>query len=160
MLCSKCNKNWGIVNKKYNLCDDCNYVRLHGKTKQQVYLERQKKRMNNKEKTNKVYEVIARDERLYEYWFNLKPCRCEECRVPLPTNFRNKEGKVIERYQYSHIISKGSAPHFRWHKRNGNKLCLKCHIQWETGDRKSMNIYNNNMLIIQEIIDNPKDLIE
>lgn len=41
--CTECGYNAPIVNKKYGLCGNCNYKRLHdGKSKQEVYAERRK----------------------------------------------------------------------------------------------------------------------
>lgn len=40
-ICNDCGKPYPIVNKKYCLCDGCNFKRLHGgKTKEEVYSER------------------------------------------------------------------------------------------------------------------------
>lgn len=50
-ICSECDTLQLIVNKRYCLCDECNYKRLHGgKTKEEVYRERHDKKENKKPK--------------------------------------------------------------------------------------------------------------
>ena len=53
MSCNSCKKDLFIVNKKYGLCDDCNYFRINGATKQEIYHRRSLK----KNKTTKVYTI-------------------------------------------------------------------------------------------------------
>jgi len=48
--CRECYNNHFITNRKYWLCDNCNFKRLHeGKSKQEVYKERQKEKLPEKE---------------------------------------------------------------------------------------------------------------
>lgn len=45
----KCGSKY-IVNKKYGLCDDCNYARLHnGRSKREVYAERSVQRISQRQ---------------------------------------------------------------------------------------------------------------
>jgi len=156
VVCNKCGKDRFLVNKKYQLCDDCNYERLHNETRYQTFKRKSKIR---KPMSDKTKNIIAKDELAYEYWFNNKLQVCEECDEKLPNVFRDKNGKVVARYRYSHIITKASRPDLRYHRLNCNILCLECHRQWETGDRRSMKIFESNELIINDILKNPYDSI-
>lgn len=57
-----------IVNRKYYLCDDCNFKRIHnGKTKQEVYSERAKERGgNNPSKTAKKVDESLLGRHVYK----------------------------------------------------------------------------------------------
>lgn len=50
--CKKCNQSKPLVNLKYELCDDCNFFRLNGITKQEKY--RRKSEENQLKKSVKV----------------------------------------------------------------------------------------------------------
>ena len=50
--CKKCNQSKPLVNLKYELCDDCNFFRLNGVTKQEKY--RKKSEENQLKKSVKV----------------------------------------------------------------------------------------------------------
>jgi hypothetical protein len=175
----KCGNHY-IINKTYWLCNDCNYIRLYNKTKFEVSIERQKQKQKKiplsthrkskkplkssknylkQERLEKRRKVLKKDRELYFYWFSTKPCECEECGAGLPDIFENDDGSIVYIAQYSHILSKGAFPEFRHHKLNGNRLCLFHHNQWEFGDRESMKIFKSNQKIIQEIKQNPLNLI-
>lgn len=96
-----------LINSK-GFCSDCQYRQTHGRSKQEVYLERSKEREKNKpikytsiqrkslktpkkrlktnvnsqlknERLEKRREQIRKDEETYEQVFNSKPPFCEEC---------------------------------------------------------------------------------
>jgi hypothetical protein len=171
----KCGNKF-IVNKKYCLCSECNYLRLHnGKTQAEIYSERSierkskisqvivtdipkkkkkgKKSILNEYKLEKTREVIRKDEEFYELIFNTHPNNCAECGIWLPNQFRDDEGRIIARHQYSHILGKGAFPEFRHHPKNCNRLCLIHHHIWEFGEKEKMNIYESNQILIQEMYD-------
>lgn len=150
-----------IENRTYWLCKNCNHIRLHGisireaqilKQKQKVKVFPQiknktlKKSVIKKKKgiSDKRKEVLKKDEVVYEQVFNSKPHKCEECGDKLPSKFRDENGMVIARFQYSHVLSKGAFPEYRHRVFNFNRLCLNCHQIWEFGSRKEMNIYQKN----------------
>ena len=137
--CSKCGNRRLIVNKTHNLCWQCNQIRLHGDNKKRKV-----------KKTNINAKAIQKDEEFYEKIFYLKPCRCENCGKPLPTKFRDENGKIIARYQYSHVLSKGAYPQYRYEEWNIMKNCLKCHQQWDFGVKQDMPIYNKYKKLIIE----------
>ena len=58
MKCSKCQSNSVLVNLKYQLCDDCNFFRLNGETKQEKYQRKSKE--NQLKKQDKVTNSVIK----------------------------------------------------------------------------------------------------
>lgn len=166
-MCNNCKTDMPIVNKHFGLCQDCNNIRMHGSKwgKQSPHKEKKKKEPARKsmfvdlasgnDKT--VYHVyggrrsgksmIAKlfmDNAFYKQVFNRSDHKCEECSTQLNDVFEDESGKVLNRWRYSHIIPKSIAPELRHEVGNMNNLCLKCHMEWENGDKKSMKIYKGN----------------
>ena len=164
MNCKGCNINKNIVNKHFNLCQECNNERLHGsKYGKQYNLARKEiksvktkiNRLNHKvvdgkktspRKGKSVGKNLLLDEAFYEECFNTSNHKCEECGSSLPTEFRNDEGMINARWRYSHIVAKSIAPELRHDIKNINHLCILHHTQWDHGDRKTMKIYNINSI--------------
>ena len=165
MSCSKCKKDKSIKNAFHKLCMECNNERLEAKKPAKVYTlsssktksvkskeTRLKRKVRDGEKIKKkqgrkMGKNFELDEIFYEKSFNqCKIHECEECRNPLPTEFRDDNGKVIARFRYSHIIAKSIGPEIRHDLNNINHLCLACHTVWDFGDKKSMKIYAKNKL--------------
>ena len=171
MPCNNCNTDKVIVNKHFGLCLECNNLRLYGNKYGKVYkgignnnkstrASKKPKKFRNKSKekpkkslfsTNIDYpqpnkiSTIDKDEEFYEKCFNAcKVHECEECEQPLPTRFRDDEGKVIARWRYSHIIPKSIASHLRHILENINHLCITCHTRWDHADKYNMKIYSKN----------------
>jgi len=162
--CVKCGSSY-VTNKKYCLCDNCNFIRLHGKNKFEYELDKQRNKSIVKKKKSSVIsnlkqeridkrkEELRLDEEVYYEVFCSQPNKCAECETELPDIFRDSNGFVIDRYQYSHILSKGAYPEFRRNKKNFNRLCQRDHTRWESGDRENMKIFKMNQEIIQELFD-------
>ena len=175
----ECGRTNVPVNAK-GLCSECQYLKTHGKTRQETYSERRiekdklkpkqtysytlitlkssKKRKKTvssillkNEKLEKRREQIRKDEETYEQVFNSRPHECEECGRGLSDVFRDENGMVVARWQYSHILSKAAFPEYRNDPRNMNRLCLDCHQRWEWKNRENMKIYEKNQLTIQEL---------
>lgn len=87
--------------------------------------------------------ISAANERFYRWMWEYSPHRCEECLLPL----RNYWSGYI-----SHIISRGAAPDMAHDPRNVNILCHRHHSLWETGNRKTMRIYQGNLKIIEKLM--------
>lgn len=170
--CRKCHQDKPIVNRKYGLCESCNWERLHpeGDSYQDHRMRQQSTLLSkmvesaatiDKSKERKVYKiksisekqkvVIKRDEEVYEEVWNSKEHYCEECGCHLGDDFRDENGKVVDRFRYSHILGKDLYPEHRHNIHNFNLLCFKCHQVWEYGDKVGMDIYNPNQLIIKEL---------
>lgn len=167
--CIKCPRKNVQVNSK-GICSECVYEINHGKTRFEVALEKEKSRPKKiyelkktplkpskkrlkqipikKRITERGIKQIELDELTYEEVFNLKPCQCEECGTQLPDRFRDDEGRVIYKTQYSHILGKQAYPEFRNDKRNFNRLCGADHDQWEFGEKEKMKIFEKNQEII------------
>jgi hypothetical protein len=151
--CKDCKKSFFIQNKNKHLCSDCVFKRNHeGKSKADVYRERCS---NNFEK---ALERKKRDERWYKYLHDILPNKCNECGKPLNKKFR-ENGKILNKWQYSHIYSKGAYPKYRWHKANGERLCFSCHQRWDFGDRENMKIFQKNKDLIVVLRNNSENLI-
>lgn len=151
----KCGSRF-IVNKTYNLCDNCNYKRLHGETRfeaaKRKAWENNRSIIKSTQKTKRERrEVLRKDRVLFLYIFNIKPHECEECGIPLSDIFEDADGNIVAMYRFSHILGKGAFPEFRHNRLNMNILCLECHQVWEFGDKKKMKIYKDNMEIIQKL---------
>ena len=82
---------------------------------------------------------------LEERVFEKIPNFCEECNKPLNSEFRDDNGRVANRWQYSHILIKAMWNKQRRDINNCNRLCLKHHDQWEHGNKRSMGIWKENV---------------
>jgi len=147
-LCEKCNKNLPIVNKKYWLCNRCNWERLHPgesyychikynlPTQSKVINQVSKKKAEIMKLKNKVYrEIDTERERI-----------CSGC------------GSRVNPLSHSHIIPVGQNTKFECVKENIVFDCLSmngnkgCHDIWEHGSmnekRKLLN-FNERMKFIK-----------
>lgn len=164
--CQSCHKVKKIVNSHYRLCDECNKLRLKSFKASKLIIEynrtildkkplkRVEKSLKDKNKGSLFINIahknkrskdkILKDELFYEQCFNNSDHKCEECDELLPDNFRNSQNKVEARWRYSHIIPKSIAPELRHDIDNINHLCLKCHGEWENGNKVEMRIFSKN----------------
>lgn len=143
LKCVKCGSKW-VVNKTHKLCGKCNKERLNNQKSKNIgsYFS---------ESTTKI-----NDRSTYKKVFNKGNCQCENCGIDLPTEFE-REGKVLNAWRYSHILTKAAYPEFRHDVRNFNDLCFDCHQKWEFGDRSSMVINERNKEIIETLINERND---
>lgn len=160
-ICSNCNEEKHLQNKFFKLCIRCNQIRLKNKSNKyieddsksalgdliQPQRDRGDKMHIHKTKHDKksTSNEIKKDEIFYKKCFDsCKIHECENCGCKLPDIFRDDNGKIVARYRYSHIIAKSISPSLRRVIKNINHLCLKCHSEWEFGDKKNMRIYKGN----------------
>ena len=155
-------------NSFHKLCKKCNIERLESsksnKTVKHTRIDRKSFRTNetrlkrsvkgNKnhkmtyggEKRSKSLSTLELDEIFYEKCFNNSDHKCEECGKQLNTEFRDENGKVINKSRYSHVVPKSIAPQLRRDMDNVNHLCFEDHFKWEFGNKKEMKIYKKNKL--------------
>lgn len=132
MICKKCGETKIIVNKTKCLCDDCNFKRLHdGLSRFQYKLLNKpfKSRTEIKKmiRRRKLHSPTGERELFAEIWKE-RPHVCTHCGTELPEPARS--------YYFSHIKSKGAFPELRLEKSNIELTCLKCHQDWEFGNRQ------------------------
>lgn len=146
MKCKECGKEKFIANKHFGLCFECNNIRIREKQniKKKSIKSKKRKSLFCKPIKDDGVQMIDEDEKFYERCFKMSNNECEECGEPLPTMFRDIDGKILARYRYSHIVPKSIADELRHDINNINHLCLKCHMKWENGNRSSMKIYKKN----------------
>lgn len=130
-ICSNCSQEEWIVNKTYNLCDNCNHIRLHGETKQETahrkaleYAERRKAKGAHKinqvsDKQKEINKNLAAVKRLVSLE---RPSECQGCM------------KNTDQLDRSHILSVAQRPDLQLDPRNINLFCRSCHEKWESGD--------------------------
>lgn len=107
--------------------------------------------------SSKGIETIREDEKIYEFLWNHRLHFCEECGAYLGHEFRDEDGRIIDRYRYSHMLGKKRWPMFRWTVENFNLLCFNCHNKWESGDRTKMKIWGKNKKTMDKLIKKAKD---
>lgn len=145
-MCTNCNTNKPIVNKRHNLCDDCNFMRLHdGKSKAEVYSERQKNKQQDwTASLPKARLPIAKINKPIKQQTRKQSIRSQQ----LAELKKSIEIKALQNDQYycwgcgqakggldkSHILSVGQRKDLELVKENINLFCRSCHILWESGD--------------------------
>lgn len=161
MECKGCNIDKKIVNKWFMLCIECNNERLHGSKFGKQHNKSISKRgvfktSKNKKKQKSISFNISKqnidcekstyqkDNEFYKKCFDTFLHLCEECGKTQPQYFYDENGKVANRYRYSHIVPKSIAPELRHELENINDLCVECHNKWEGADKVDMKIYEKN----------------
>jgi hypothetical protein len=59
--CCKCGNNRPIVNRKYMVCNECNYERRNGRKREDVYFERAKLKLENKPQKKIINKAIVKN---------------------------------------------------------------------------------------------------
>ena len=163
--CKGCEQYRPIVNRKHHLCQECNTRRLNPNGSKIYTLKRTPLKPNTTplkrstkpiaQRSKKSVRTLKLDEETYELVYrqhmNDGSYQCENCDMPLDPRFRDEEGRIVQRFRYSHILSKGAYPMHRHNPLNFNFLCFNCHQLWEFGGekgRRSMRIFMKNVNII------------
>lgn len=124
MSCNSCKKDLFIVNKKYGLCDDCNYFRINGATKQEIYHRRSLK----KNKTTKVYTIkqTTKKESVVKNKLSIIKNEIRLEAIQSDTYFCKGCGLGTS-CDCSHILPVGSFKELETDKENIDLLCRDCH---------------------------------
>lgn len=124
--CLECGRVTRISNRTKQLCDECNYKRLHdGKTRFEVAIE---KKRSKKPKQRKP----TGEKQMFEEIWAERPHICVKCGDPLPEPLRP--------IYFSHIKSKGAFPELRLVKENIELCCPQCHQIYEFGSRAQLDL--------------------
>jgi hypothetical protein len=157
LVCKECRSPF-IVNKKYCLCDECNFRRTHeGRSKREVYQERTLERQKNKvDKKPKRIKTISDKRNLvekelisvYKKIDNNREKFCEGC------------GRGDRPLSHSHILSRKSRPDLICEEDNIQLHCFGssdgCHEKWERGrpeEIKQMLDFRRNLDYIKMVDD-------
>lgn len=140
-ICKQCNQEKYIVNSK-QLCDDCNYFRLHGQTRFEASVEKQKNKVNKiyvinkkplktRSKTikKKIRKPTGERQVHFEIWKEREHI-CVNCKCDLDRFVDEETGDPFPML-FSHIRSKGARPDLRLDKDNFDLLCPECHFAYE-----------------------------
>lgn len=151
-MCSikHCNKR--SVNKKYDLCDDHNYVRLNGKTKQQAFQEKVQTRVKAiytpSRKTYRPPRQQRPEETLIKQKLSALKTEIEMDAIHSNEYYCKGCGKSHPGLDKSHILSVGQFKHLELMKANIQLLCRDCHMAWESWDIEKMaelNCFEENL---------------
>ena len=165
MSCNHCQQNKPIVNKKYNLCDDCNYMRLHkGKSKAEVAQEKAQQKLSQqitqgvvkklgikKYKLKPIKQLTEQERERKKQLSEVK----SEIEIDAQQDGRyycwgcDKGGVALDK---SHILSVRQRKDLELEKENINLFCRDCHVDWEGGSIHKMaalNTFEKDLLYIR-----------
>jgi len=123
----KCGSKY-IVNKKYNLCDSCNYLRLHRESRFEAQIRKQRAKpvkiyrfpnkslKKRKKQLKKVKKPTGEYKVFLEIW-NEREHRCVNCKQGLDRYICRETGNPSAML-FSHMKSKGSRGDLRLLKSN------------------------------------------
>lgn len=133
--CKKCGKSHIIVNRTYWLCQECNHKRLHGESRLESVLKKEKQRkvkiykLKKKRSKRSLKKPTGEKEMFLEIWEE-RSHYCVKCGKYL--------GEDPNVYFFSHIKSKGAFPELRLCKNNIELVCIECHQKYEFGNRDKL----------------------
>lgn len=137
--CTGCHKPKPIVNKKYRVCEDCNYLRIHGTTKREVAIQKAKSRVPKLPKSrvvsSKAKATKSKDIQLYALKVFIRAQAIENDKYECCGCHANGN---ITRLDCSHILSAKQRPDLELVKENIQLLCRDCHNTWESWDPEKM----------------------
>jgi 5-methylcytosine-specific restriction endonuclease McrA len=148
-ICKGCGENHYLVNLTKQLCDNCNYFRLHGQTRQeregkkhQEWLERGMAKQASKQslKQPKVYTIKTATKKEANNLVKLVELKKKITLKAIQEDmyFCWGCGKGEEGLDKSHILSVKQRKDLELDEDNINLFCRKCHVIWESGDVEKM----------------------
>lgn len=148
MSCSQCGQDKPIVNKKRELCDDCNYMRLHnGQTKAEVYSEKAqqkepkqyqfKQKATPFKKPKAIKQQTAKEKTRKEELSQVK-MKIEEDAIQNDLYYCWGCGRGGVPLDKSHILSVKHRKDLELEEENINLFHRQCHMDWESGDLVKM----------------------
>jgi len=93
--------------------------------------------------------TMAENERFYRWCWDHYPHICQETMRPL---------REFSATYVSHILTRGAYPQMAHDPRNVNILSFEMHNRWENGDRENMRIYRANLLIVEQLKEEYREL--
>jgi len=139
-LCNSCGMLTYIYQKKKQQCQYC-----WKKERAVIWKENSKPKKVTpiKAQSKKGARTANKDSIFFHSIWDNAIHNCENCTKYL--------GDDYNPVYFSHILTKGAYPQFRYETNNINILCFKCHQEWEFGKKKMMPIYSKNIKIIREM---------
>lgn len=175
-ICSGCDTLQLIVNKRYCLCYECNYKRLHGgKTREEVYRERHEKKENKKPKPKERPEVDKGElVNFLKKTFSIKKISSKRANKEKELHVVYKQidqerepvcegcGRNDRPLSHSHLLSRYTRPDLTCEKDNIRLHCFgntggpekTCHEKWSDFDClevKDMLDLKENLEYIKEV---------
>lgn len=176
MACSHCNKDLPIVNVKYNLCDNCNSIRLTGKSKSERQAESVRKYQSTRQAKNfqrgndpdyngrKFSSSKSISSKIF-YKIPQQAKKETKVKSALSTLKKDIEMEAVQNNEYyckgcgtshvgldkSHILSVGQYKSLELEKENIQLLCRTCHITWESGgiaSQMALHCFVGNMIFM------------
>lgn len=135
----KCNCGKPIINKKYGLCNECNYVRLNGRSRSEVYQERadSKPKPIYTLKRSKPKQQSSREASVKNKLHNVK-LQHELDAVQSDEYYCKGCGVSYLGLDKSHILSVGQRKDLETDPENIRLHCRKCHMGWESNEMSRM----------------------
>lgn len=147
--CKGCGEDHYIVNRTKMLCDDCNYLRLHGETR---FERESRKNLQYQEKSNKKQIERQKNQppKIYKIKQSTKKNAKKDdlvAKAKLRVTMKALEedmyycwgcGEGSTGLDKSHIVSEKHRKDLAAEDENLNLFCRDCHMDWESGDITKM----------------------
>ena len=129
--CSQCHNTTFIVNRKYHLCDECNYKRLHnGISKAEVYQQKQSGKVR---KPTYVKKITQKQAEINKFLSDVKKNITKQA-IENNEYYCHGCNKATQQLDHSHILSVKHRADLQLDENNINLFCRECHKKWESGD--------------------------
>jgi len=139
-----------IENRKYWLCKDCNYIRIHGISRFEAILKKEKQKpkaiykikrkpiKTSKKRPKQKFKKSTGEYKVFLEIWEERDHICTNCKMNLDRFVDEETGNPYPML-FSHIKSKGAYPELRLVKSNVNLECMECHYAHEHIGEKAYN---------------------